>query len=246
MLSQNFNDIEKNIRTFSNALNAKDITSAYATMLVRKGHVYYPFQHNGALGFAPSKFIGFKNNSISSYQRTTRTRSGSVTTAKISRIFRQMPEEDEFLEAELSSFCTALGSEIAAYRHTFWSPSLVESVVENEKSGVDDIEDQTAENNDPEYLKRMRGIYKRDAAIRRKVVKRSKGSCEYCDQQGFRKIDGQYFVEAHHIISLSDQGPDKLTNVIALCPNHHREAHFGKRWKKMQKEFKMILQKMKV
>jgi 5-methylcytosine-specific restriction protein A len=26
---------------------------------------------------------------------------------------------------------------------------------------------------------------------------------------------------------LANQGPDTLENVIALCPNHHREAHFG-------------------
>jgi 5-methylcytosine-specific restriction protein A len=30
------------------------------------------------------------------------------------------------------------------------------------------------------------------------------------------------YLETHHVISLSEQGPGKVTNVIALCPNDHR------------------------
>jgi predicted HNH restriction endonuclease len=37
------------------------------------------------------------------------------------------------------------------------------------------------------------------------------------------------YLETHHVIFLAHDGADKPTNVIALCPNDHREAHFGKR-----------------
>ena len=34
-------------------------------------------------------------------------------------------------------------------------------------------------------------------------------------------------METHHIIALASDGADRVSNVIALCPGHHREAHFG-------------------
>jgi 5-methylcytosine-specific restriction protein A len=71
-------------------------------------------------------------------------------------------------------------------------------------------------------------VYIRDARIRAAVIKRAAGKCEYCGSQGFRLRNGDRYLEAHHIVALAEQGPDTLENVIALCANHHREAHFGK------------------
>ena len=39
--------------------------------------------------------------------------------------------------------------------------------------------------------------------------------------------NGERYIEAHHIIALSNQGKDTVDNVIALCPEHHRQAHYG-------------------
>ena len=57
--------------------------------------------------------------------------------------------------------------------------------------------------------------------------KRAKGKCEYCGCEGFILPNGQRYVEAHHIIALAKSGSDTIQNVIALCANHHREAHYG-------------------
>jgi 5-methylcytosine-specific restriction protein A len=69
--------------------------------------------------------------------------------------------------------------------------------------------------------------YKRDPKVRAHVIKRSNGRCEYCGSPGFLMANGDRYIEAHHVIALSQQGPDTPQNVIALCPDHHREAHFG-------------------
>lgn len=69
--------------------------------------------------------------------------------------------------------------------------------------------------------------YVRDPRVRAAVMRRAAGKCEYCKAQGFSGINGVPYLEAHHIIRLADEGKDRRTNVIALCPNHHREAHFG-------------------
>lgn len=70
-------------------------------------------------------------------------------------------------------------------------------------------------------------IYARDPRVRSAVMKRADGRCEYCGEAGFLKLDGSPYLECHHIIALANDGADRLANVIALCPNDHREAHFG-------------------
>jgi HNH endonuclease len=111
-------------------------------------------------------------------------------------------------------------------------------------AAIDDISQVEVGNSDPEYRERMSGSYVRDQEVRRRVVNRANGICEYAGCTTFQKANGQAYLEAHHVISLSAQGPDNLSNVIALCPNHHREAHFGERWQLLQDEFTQILQKL--
>lgn len=69
--------------------------------------------------------------------------------------------------------------------------------------------------------------YPRSKAVREQVLLRAKGHCEYCGEQGFTTSSGSLYLESHHIIPLCESGIDHPSNVIALCPNHHREAHFG-------------------
>lgn len=67
----------------------------------------------------------------------------------------------------------------------------------------------------------------RDPRIRQFALERAGGRCEYCGTNGFKMPDGSLYLETHHVIPLSEGGPDSASNVVALCPNHHREAHFG-------------------
>lgn len=69
--------------------------------------------------------------------------------------------------------------------------------------------------------------FQRDDAVREFVRARAKGFCEYCNAAGFPLPDGKRYIETHHVIWLSEGGPDMASNVIALCANHHREVHFG-------------------
>lgn len=89
-------------------------------------------------------------------------------------------------------------------------------------------------------------VYVRDQALRGKVLRRANGVCEYCGRGSFLKESGGKYLEAHHIIHLSNQGPDSFTNLIALCPNDHREVHFGtlKRQKQMDTQMLSIIAKL--
>ena len=68
--------------------------------------------------------------------------------------------------------------------------------------------------------------FKRRADVRQYVLVRANGKCEYCGSPGFTTTTGQVYLETHHLVPLSREGPDTVSNVVALCPNHHREAHY--------------------
>jgi 5-methylcytosine-specific restriction enzyme A len=67
----------------------------------------------------------------------------------------------------------------------------------------------------------------RSSRVRVSVLRRAEGRCEYCGTSGFVTASGSIYLETHHIIPLSENGPDNDENVVALCPNDHRQAHFG-------------------
>jgi 5-methylcytosine-specific restriction protein A len=68
--------------------------------------------------------------------------------------------------------------------------------------------------------------FARSPAVRQAVLLRGNGVCECCGQPGFRMDTGAVFLETHHVIPLSEGGPDVEWNVVAICPNDHRRAHF--------------------
>ncbi|WP_145535638.1 HNH endonuclease signature motif containing protein [Yersinia thracica] len=67
----------------------------------------------------------------------------------------------------------------------------------------------------------------RSRKLRQLAMARSRGKCEFCDEPGFRTVAGAIFAEVHHIVPISEDGPDDLSNLIVLCPNDHRRAHHG-------------------
>ena len=66
-------------------------------------------------------------------------------------------------------------------------------------------------------------------------VKTARGHiCQVCEALGhpaiaFKKRGGSPYAEAHHIVPVStlQRGVLAPSNVMVLCPNHHRQAHYG-------------------
>ena len=89
----------------------------------------------------------------------------------------------------------------------------------------------------PDRVTRLATGYRRDDVVRRFVLRRAGGLCEYCGKFEFELPGGNHYLEAHHVIALGNQGPDKVENVIALCSHHHREAHDGRDAEKLEAFF---------
>ena len=70
--------------------------------------------------------------------------------------------------------------------------------------------------------------YQRDPKVKAWVLKEANGHCECCNSEApFLTAEGEPFLEVHHLRHLADGGSDTITNAIALCPNCHREFHYG-------------------
>ncbi|NIF45512.1 HNH endonuclease [Burkholderia sp. Tr-862] len=84
-------------------------------------------------------------------------------------------------------------------------------------------------NKKPAKIKAVTDIYVRSADVVAEVLLRANGTCERCKVFApfLRKKDRTPYLEVHHKQRLADDGEDTVENAIALCPNCHRELHFG-------------------
>ncbi|MCE9677767.1 HNH endonuclease [Shewanella sp. AS1] len=70
--------------------------------------------------------------------------------------------------------------------------------------------------------------FNRDPKVKAWVLKEASGKCECCGSDApFTTAEGEPFLEVHHLRRLADRGSDTVTNAVALCPNCHREMHYG-------------------
>lgn len=72
-------------------------------------------------------------------------------------------------------------------------------------------------------------VFIRNALVVAEVRSRARGKCERCkkDAPFLRSKDSKPYLEVHHIKPLADGGEDTVANALALCPNCHRELHYG-------------------
>jgi len=71
--------------------------------------------------------------------------------------------------------------------------------------------------------------FDRNPDVVAEVLAQAAGKCQRCGSPApfIRRSDGSPYLEVHHKIPLAFGGEDTVANAIALCPNCHREAHYG-------------------
>jgi len=89
-------------------------------------------------------------------------------------------------------------------------------------------------NHEPEPVTVSVTQYPRDPSIKAWVLKKANGTCECCGEPApFKGPDGFPYLEVHHVRKLAERGADTLENTVAVCPNCHRELHYGERAKEL-------------
>lgn len=71
--------------------------------------------------------------------------------------------------------------------------------------------------------------FRRNPDVVAEVLVRANGVCERCNKEApfIRRKDNSPYLEVHHLKHLANGGLDTVENAVALCPNCHRELHFG-------------------
>jgi hypothetical protein len=71
--------------------------------------------------------------------------------------------------------------------------------------------------------------------ITKEIKKINKYECQVCkalgqNPYGFKKENGEFYVETHHVVPVTrlEQGSLGTLNLLTVCPNHHRQLHYGK------------------
>lgn len=72
-------------------------------------------------------------------------------------------------------------------------------------------------------------VFNRNPDVVVEVLSRADGVCEQCNSKApfVRVSDNTPYLEVHHEVPLAKGGDDIVENALALCPNCHREKHFG-------------------
>lgn len=81
----------------------------------------------------------------------------------------------------------------------------------------------------PDKIQIIQRGYRRNADVIVTVLQRANGVCEKCNKNApFKRAkDNSPYLEVHHKILLANGGEDTVDNAIAVCPNCHKELHFG-------------------
>jgi len=114
----------------------------------------------------------------------------------------------------------------------------LESLIKTEESEIKKAQNDSSENRlkriaaakkNPERIRVYSYTYKRNPDIVAEALARASGKCERCKNKApfVRASDNSPYLEVHHVKSLVNGGEDSLENVMAICPNCHREMHFG-------------------
>lgn len=99
-----------------------------------------------------------------------------------------------------------------------------ESITKFEKKYIDAV---------PEVKERVSKYIER-GTIAQEYKRRTGFKCQVCEALGlnpysFKKPNGEYYIETHHVIPVSELQVGSLStnNLITVCANHHRQLHYG-------------------
>lgn len=77
----------------------------------------------------------------------------------------------------------------------------------------------------PQKVSTVSTAFVRAPKVRAWVLKQANGICEGCGSNAPFEVDGQPFLEVHHVKHLAQKGSDRTSNAVALCPNCHQRCH---------------------
>ncbi|WP_026836544.1 HNH endonuclease [Gillisia sp. JM1] len=226
-LEQNLETVEFYLSEGTNSENDKTIK------LIRAGACFVAYKISDELRFAPSRFVGYKNNKLE--QHLNSEKDGRETNVVIERLMDNKLGTNEKLEISFQKYCLNLGIEPHKKKRKYWKHNLSQEF----KANVN-LDGEFPEGKISERKHKYRERNSKVAQIAKQNFKNQNGRlfcqvCEFDFEQEYGEI-GADFIEAHHTIPVSEMQPGHITKIedlAMLCPNCHRMAHKKRPWLKM-------------
>jgi hypothetical protein len=230
-------ELINNLRTIEDYLTSDDIDKAsFAEDLIRRGTCFVAYKASDQLRFAPSRFIGYLNNSL--YQHIDNSsKHGNITNRAIRQLLgREEPNEE--LDDEYKNYCNSLGinpplTGAFGNQRKFWVVELgIIDFVENLE-----MDDEFPEGKLIERTHKRRERNKKLIELKKSEFLKNNGKifCEVCEFDFKEKYGerGTNFCEVHHTIAVSEMNPGHRTSLdelVIVCANCHRMIHKERPW----------------
>jgi len=247
ILISTFNHLIQNINTIESCLTeGNDDERLEASKLIKQGICFVAYKVGKEIRFAPSRFIGYHNNTIK--EHLTIKKNGNETNKAISKILKSKPAAYITLEKKYIDYCSKLGSkpnvEGGAFSNTrqYWTIHLDHDFHDNVALTGEFPEGKIVERT---HKARERNIRVIELAKHNFKIKHGRLFCQVCkfDFEAEYGRVGKNFIEGHHTIAVSDMPPDYKTKpeeIAMLCSNCHRMVHKRRPWLTMDNLSKIL------
>lgn len=194
----------------------------FSLSLIQKGNNFVAYKVQNEWHFAPSRFVGYKDNNIHKYPNTeNRTISSIDKIAKCKLCF------DLKLEEAYKEYCELLSIEPSQSKRQYWHFDFTGTSFEElaNKNGKEYCEGRILERKHKRKERNRKLV--EDAKNKFKSEHEGQVFCEIC---GFNFMDiyGVDYIELHHLKAIKDMEEDEATrldDICLVCPNCHRVIH---------------------
>lgn len=104
-------ELAANIDTLRGYLSSNGVDKEFAVELIRSGTCFVVTTRGAAILFAPSRFVGYAQNSRHDHG-TNEDKDGRETNAALERLLRKPPLHNAVLEQQYDQFCLSLGASL--------------------------------------------------------------------------------------------------------------------------------------
>jgi 5-methylcytosine-specific restriction protein A len=187
------------------------------------------FIDDSILGMDSKYTRGYQSMGILHFQGLYKEHSGALFGFSIDEVISTITNLDgsDVLLQDLNSYGSSRENLDANLFQEEFSKKIEVAFADDPADRIDRLNNKTKTS--PQKVVVLSTVFERDPDVVAETLFRSNGICGRCMKPApfKRKKDGRPYLEVHHLIPLSKGGSDELNNVIALCPNCHRESHFG-------------------
>ncbi|MDO8281598.1 MAG: hypothetical protein Q7U10_03070 [Thermodesulfovibrionia bacterium] len=125
VLIESLDDLKANLLTLEKYRNSNEARyTEFYKEIIRRGACFIVYMNDENIHFAPSRFIGYKNNNMNDHIGSN-TKDGRVTNPVIDKIIGNKSEQNRSRELEYMKFCNELGVDAWKRKKKFWETEII-------------------------------------------------------------------------------------------------------------------------